>query len=119
MDEGLLQLAADIHIFLGLYAHKPAHRADDPDGPYTGPDPSCMEAWANQITAGIIPDRAPFSEWGSGCYRPIHSKEGRAEHDRIISEISAYLRNGRKPCSELFGRSPIESVLPRLMREVK
>lgn len=102
MDETLIQLAADIHVFLGLYAHKPEHLADDPDGPYTGPDPSCMEAWANQVAAGILPERAPFSEWVSGCYRPHNSAAGRAEHDRIISEISRYMLQGGRRRSAII-----------------
>ncbi len=80
------ELAIRIRKFLDTYAVKPTHL----DGQFNGPDPSMLEHAADCLEQGIEPDRV-WSEWGSGCYKPYSSTEGRKEHDEIIKELSKHL----------------------------
>ena len=74
-------LVKRIRAFLAKYAGKTE------EGEYTSPDAYCLESAANmlEIEREVI---FPFSEWGSGGYKPYSSKEGRAEHDLLVAEIS-------------------------------
>jgi hypothetical protein len=56
---------------------------------FNGPDPHMLINAADLIEQGVKPDRV-WSEWGSGCYKPYSSKEGRELHDSLLKEIYNY-----------------------------
>lgn len=66
---------------------------------YTGPDPYEMLSCAELLEKEIAPKKC-WSEWSSGCYKPITSKEGQAEHDRLVKEIHKYI-NPKAPVSKI------------------
>lgn len=59
---------------------------------FTGPDSALLWYTGNLIKDGILPDTIPFSSWGSGCYKPYSSKEGRDEHDFLLAEIEKLIK---------------------------
>jgi hypothetical protein len=56
------------------------------DGAWNGPDSDMMSCSAEMLRSGVKPNN-PWSEWGSGCYRPYNDKNGKAEHDAILRAI--------------------------------
>lgn len=75
------ELEIRIRKFLITYAGKTE------DDEYTSPDAGCLEGIADMIKQDLKIYSIPFSEWGSGGYKPYLSKEGREEHDFLIREI--------------------------------
>jgi hypothetical protein len=81
------ELSQQIKAFIAKYAHiSPNWDGDGVDGKYTSPDAHMMLYAAEMLDEGKIPDRC-WSEWGSGGYKPYSSKEGREEHDYLVTEI--------------------------------
>ena len=50
------------------------------------PDASMLRACADVLAQGKKPSHF-FSQWSSGGYKPYSSKEGREEHDEIVSKL--------------------------------
>jgi len=65
---------------------------DDDDDKYTGPDPYQLVYCAEQLKNGLYPTRC-FSEWSSGCYKNISSKDGFDEHQKIVLEVYAIINS--------------------------
>jgi hypothetical protein len=89
-----IELSKRIYNFLDKYAsirpdYDPEH--DDESEKYTSPDASdlryCADLLKNEDKPTFI-----WSEWSSGGYKPYNSKEGRIEHDSIISEIKKIIK---------------------------
>jgi hypothetical protein len=74
-----------IREFLKKYA------ALTPDGEYNGPDSNMLEFAADQLEVNGPISRL-WSDWGSGCYKPYSSKEGRLEHDEIVNLIYSKMK---------------------------
>lgn len=84
------QLANDILDFLDKYASiSPNYNPDfdDDDDKYTGPDPGQLKIAAIKLKNGQKPNRV-WSEWGSGCYKPYNSADGRKIHDDLLKRIN-------------------------------
>lgn len=84
-----IELSKRIYNFLNRYAEvRPDwnKEEDDEDEKYTSPDASQMRYCADCLAVGRKPLQC-FSEWGSGGYKPYSSREGRKEHDDLVSEI--------------------------------
>lgn len=82
-------LANDIEEFIKKYAAKNPNfdpKWDEEEEMFTGPDPIQLLMAAKQIRQGIKPDRI-WSEWGSGCFKPYNSSEGKKLHDELLSRI--------------------------------
>ena len=56
----------------------------DDNEKYTSPDASILRYCADVLNEGKVPNMSD-SSWESGGYAPYTSKEGRFEHDCIIS----------------------------------
>jgi hypothetical protein len=78
----MVKLAKRIRKFLSEYAGKTQ------EGEWTSPDAYQLEGCADILETGRLPDRVPWSEWGSGGYRPYISKAGRKEHELILNKIA-------------------------------
>ena len=80
------ELADRIYKFIETYSQV----SPDYDGTnkkYTNLDVLSMLACADLLKAGKKPTEC-FSSWRcSGAYEPLYSREGKKEHDDIISEI--------------------------------
>ena len=85
--EETIRLASAIHDFLGKYAKKAA----DGSGDWNGPDSACFESAMNSLNAGYCPQPV-FSEWGSGCYAPSTSEEGKRSHDSLVQWVDAIIK---------------------------
>lgn len=68
--------------FLNKYGVKDANNPND----WNGPDASLLEEFANALvnSSKLF---YPHSEWGSGCYKPYTSTEGKTKHDEILNLI--------------------------------
>lgn len=91
----LKTLSNRIKVFLDTYANiRPDYDEDydDEDEKYTSPDASMLKHCADVLSLGQIPTEC-WSEWSSGGYRPYTSKEGKLEHDSIVSEIYKLIKN--------------------------
>lgn len=83
------ELSARILCFLDIYAGiRPDWNefTDGEDEKFTSPDASQLKYCAEMLEKGLKPDQC-WSEWGSGGYKPYSSKEGKKEHDYLVSEI--------------------------------
>lgn len=85
MNQKYLDLANRIDAFLAKYAAI-SPNSEDGEKEYTGPDPYQLQVSSELLKKDQKPYRC-WSEWGSGCYKPYSSKEGREEHDSIVSEV--------------------------------
>lgn len=81
-------LALRIKQFLDKYA------GIDSEGEYTSPDAYMLLEAAQFLEQGSLPRRFPWSEWGSGGYKPYTSEIGRKEHDAILEEIKKLMGRG-------------------------
>ena len=85
-----VKLADRILKFLDIYGVKEPSNLTQSESLFphwNGPDSSMLEAFAN----ALLQCRKlfyPHSEWGSGCYKPYTSTEGKTEHDEILRLIS-------------------------------
>lgn len=87
------KLSERILKFLDKYASiSPNWDGKEEDEKYTGPDPYQLLYAAECIEKGIKPDY-PWSEWGSGCYRPYSDKKGQQEHNDIREAIIDVIKN--------------------------
>ncbi len=81
------ELAIRILNFLDTYAAiSPNWDKESDDGKYTCPDAYQLKVCAEMIEKEMKPLRC-WSEWGSGGYKPYSSREGREEHDYLVTEI--------------------------------
>lgn len=60
---------------------------DEIEGKYTGPDVYELLYVADQLDKNIKPTKC-WSDWSSGCYKPFDSREGNAEHIKLMKEIN-------------------------------
>ncbi len=92
-NDDWVDLSNRIYDFVNKYACiSPNYdEADDESDKYTSPDAYEMLACANLLKNGIKPHKC-WSEWGSGGYKPYTSKEGKAEHDKLLSEINTIIK---------------------------
>lgn len=82
-----MKTSIKIRRFLKKYAGR------TPDGEdYTSPDAYQLEAAAEELDSTGTVSKLPFSEWGSGGYKPYTSKDGRKIHDDIIEEIGKLIK---------------------------
>jgi hypothetical protein len=82
------ELANRIIKFVETYAGvRPDWDGVTEDEKYTSPDAYELINCANQLKSGFKPT-SWWSSWGSGGYHPYTSKEGRKEHEDILSLIS-------------------------------
>lgn len=83
------ELADRIYKFLNQYAGiRPDWDAklDNENDKFTSPDASQMKYCADMLKQGLKPQQC-WSEWSGGGYKPYSSREGREEHDCLVSEI--------------------------------
>lgn len=83
------ELSKRIYKFLDKFAgirpdYDPEY--DDEEDKFTSPDASMLKYCADLLSKELKPTRC-FSEWSSGGYNPFSSKEGREEHDYLVSEV--------------------------------
>lgn len=84
-----MSLSKEIRTFVEEYAGvRPDYdpTLDSIDEKYTSPDAYQMLLAADELDAGRV--YVPFSQWGSGGYKPYTSKEGRRIHDDLIERIT-------------------------------
>ena len=81
-----------IYQFISQYA-KQSPNSEEGEIEYTSPDAYELLSCAELLSKEIIPKKC-WSEWGSGGYSPYNSKEGKQEHDSIMSEINSIIKNG-------------------------
>lgn len=81
-----MNLIQRIDNFINKYAAISPNYSKGETDKFTGPDPYQFLMVANMLERGEKPKQC-FSDWGSGCYKPYTSKEGREEHDAIIKEV--------------------------------
>lgn len=90
-------LSSRIYKFLDKYAAISPNWDEEYDldeEKYTSPDASEIRTCADLLSQDIIPDKC-YSDWESGGYKPYSSKEGREEHDLLISEIYKIISDGK------------------------
>ncbi len=83
------ELAERIYKFIDAYAGiRPDWDAkyDEEDEKFTSPDASQMKYSADMLSKGLKPLQCN-SSWSGGGYKPYSSKEGREEHDYLVTEI--------------------------------
>lgn len=81
-----VHLAGLIREFLKEFAGR---AASDPTE-YSSPDAVELERFAFELETVSRPAlKPPFSEWGSGGYKPYTSKRGRELHDAILKLCTA------------------------------
>lgn len=76
-----MKLQDRIRAFLKTYA------GTTEEGDYTSPDAYQLEAAAELLEQGKKLNDMPWSEWGSGGYRPYTSETGRKEHESILKAL--------------------------------
>lgn len=81
----LVKLVERTEKFLATYGKK-THENE-----WNGPDSALLDDACRLIKNGA-PTKIVrvWSEWGSGCYSPYKSEEGRKEHDEIIKLWSQF-----------------------------
>lgn len=84
-----------IYLFIDKYAgirpdYDPEY--DDEEDKFTSPDASILKYCADIINKGFKPENC-WSSWGSGGYTPYTSKEGKTEHDYLVSEINKIIKS--------------------------
>ena len=84
-----MELSNEIKSFVEKYAainpnFDPEY--DDDEDTYTGPDVGELLDAAMQLKRGVKPTRI-HSDWGSGCYKPYTSKDGKMQHNSILKRI--------------------------------
>lgn len=89
------RLADRIDAFLEKYASISPNFKDETDDKYTGPDPYSLIACANNLRSGHTLYESN-SDWGSGCYKPYTSEEGKKEHDYIVIKIHSFIYPSKK-----------------------
>ncbi len=88
-----INLADRIFKFLNTYGVKEPSNLTKSESLFphwNGPDSSMLENFANAL---IYSSKLfyPHSEWGSGCYKPYTSIEGKTEHDELLKLINKRL----------------------------
>jgi hypothetical protein len=97
-----MKLSIKIRRFLKKYAGTTA------DGDYTSPDAYQLESAAEELESTGTVSKLPWSEWGSGGYKPYSSKDGKKIHDEIIDALSKEMKKmnvivkGNNPETEQF-----------------
>lgn len=87
------ELAERIWCFVETYASiSPNWDDENGEDKFTGPDVYQLIQTANMLHREQKPLRC-WSEWGSGCYTPYSSKEGRKEHDEIMIEVNKIINS--------------------------
>lgn len=86
------KLIVFIRTFIDDYAaispnYEPEYGGDDK---YTGPDPYQLLDAAHRLEQFGTIDRIPFSDWGSGCYKPYSSLIGRRDHEFILTTLKLF-----------------------------
>ena len=79
-------LSERIYKFIAQYAAISPNWDGTNDTKFTCPDVYQMLDCADTLRKGDNPQRC-FSEWGSGGYKLYSSKEGKEEHDELVTEI--------------------------------
>ena len=86
-----MQLGNEIKEFLSK------HGKSDVNSPteWSSPDACLIETAATQLLSEIPTDeiRIPFSEWGSGGYKPYSDKKAKDWHDSLLSRIEKLIRS--------------------------
>ena len=81
-----------IYKFIDKYAAiSPNWDGIEDDEKYTCPDVYTLIMCAKQLEQGVKPYMCN-SDWGCGGYKPYTSKEGKEEHDAIVSEVYKLIR---------------------------
>lgn len=88
-------LANRIYKFLDKYAgikadYDPEYDSDDEK--YSSPDAAMLRYFADSLMKGNVVDRC-WSEWSGGGYKPYSSREGRNEHDDIMSQVYKMIKS--------------------------
>ena len=96
IEKHKIELANRIEKFLEKYAKtRPQDEDEDEEEPqYNGPDPYQLLVCAKDLREGKKIMRC-FSEWGSGCYSPYSSKEGREEHNYLVAEVYKIINSSK------------------------
>lgn len=87
------ELADEIMRFLEAHAKTAASfdpAYDEPAERYSSPDGCELHMVAERLRAGMVIDRDPWSEWGSGGYSPYSDAAAREWHDDLLSRIRQY-----------------------------
>lgn len=85
------ELAKRIYDFLDKYAVVVPDYQEGDDVKYSSPDAYQLLACAYYLRVGKKLPQFPFSDWGSGGYKPYSSEEGRKEHDFLLQEIKKHM----------------------------
>jgi hypothetical protein len=86
-----IKLAEKIEVFLKKYAG----RCPDNTKEYTSPDAYALSYCALRLKNNDRIDTVPWSEWGSGGYKPYSSQEGKKEHEEIMTEIEQIIHHNK------------------------
>lgn len=86
-------LAGRIYKFLDMYGVREPSNLTPSESLFphwNGPDSTMLDGFANAL---IYQSKLfyPHSEWGSGCYKPYTSIEGKTEHDELLKLINKRL----------------------------
>jgi hypothetical protein len=85
--EDIQFLGQEIIDFLATHGKR---NANDPQE-WSSPDACSMEDAAVLLINRMLPDNVPFSEWGSGGYKPYNDKRAKQWHDRLLDRIRTIL----------------------------
>lgn len=83
------ELAEEIKEFMMAYGKRDANEPSE----WNSPDGCMMECAALELEARGYVSRLPFSDWGSGGYKPYSSKEGEKLHNDLKVKISKFLKS--------------------------
>lgn len=86
------ELSERIYKFIAEYAVISPNWDGTTDSKFTSPDAYQLFYSAELLAMDVKPLQC-WSEWGSGGYKPYSSKEGRAEHDYLVTEIYKIIRS--------------------------
>jgi hypothetical protein len=90
-----VELVDKIDGFLKEFAGRMPEESDGKEY-YTSPDAYELEHASAVLRAGGSLDRMPWSEWGSGGYKPYSSAEGRMMHEEIMGSLRSLVEKTKE-----------------------
>jgi len=84
-------LASEIDQFLQQHAKMDASEPEE----YSSPDAGLLKAAADSLRNSGTISSIPFSDWGSGGYKPYLDKKARAWHDSLLAKLKLFIGSSK------------------------
>jgi hypothetical protein len=85
------ELSVEIELFLAKHGKIDVNSPSD----WNSPDAYALESVQKQLREGIMPERVPHSEWGSGGYGPYTDEKGKRWHNQLLEDIKLLIKESK------------------------